>query len=676
MPGQVGRDDRDARGDRLAQLLGRRVAVVERRRLDRHHHDVRRRGPVEELRPAGRASSTDPAAVRRLLDLRRQVLRQCAEPEQHEHGVRDLEDRVHRLLDAALGHQLPLVEDDGRAGGEPEGRADEVGPRLGGVQISGQFMTTGGRGDAEPAGDQVRVRLVDGQHGVGGAAPSGARAARGWRLGGARSARSRATACTRRGCRRSSARRAAAASARAPAATRPTCRARCRRARRRPSSADRPAERPQRERRGQSPPSPGSAEDPSAHSSGELAWDGHDSLADAPGCAVLRVDAVVSVVARPIVVGVGPARRLAGVFGRGTGHGRGGAFASPAAQAGDHQLPIPRNADQAIPVALLDGRQVRLPARVHGHAVAGGDGRSRHAERPGVVDTGREGQVRDPRAGPPAVRCVSRRRGGTGPLHRRCRRIGRRSGSPRGIGRDVPTDLHPGSCLLVHGGHSSGGRDLCLTPCHRWLRCGSGRPDASDGQAPPAEGGRWHSALSCLHARPAQPTRRLGARPRSRLVGSPARDRRPGGAHRRAGDARGHDRELLRPELAGMMDSVGIRGAMHPAGLFYTTATIRQELERLTGGWPERAAEPTWVGPRRRRRPVPRLRHDLRRRGRPRRLARRPPMPRRTRSSRGPASSSSPSGSSRRGGVRRPATRIGRSRTPPCSTDSRRSSIG
>jgi GSCFA family len=50
-------------------------------------------------------------------------------------------------------------------------------------------------------------------------------------------------------------------------------------------------------------------------------------------------------------------------------------------------------------------------------------------------------------------------------------------------------------------------------------------------------------------------------------------------------------------ELAGMMDSVGIRGAMHPAGLFYTTATIRQELERLTGGWPERAAEPTWVVP-------------------------------------------------------------------------------
>lgn len=47
-------------------------------------------------------------------------------------------------------------------------------------------------------------------------------------------------------------------------------------------------------------------------------------------------------------------------------------------------------------------------------------------------------------------------------------------------------------------------------------------------------------------------------------------------------------------ELAGMMGEVGIKGAMHPSGLFYTTATIRQELERIAGGWPERAAEPAW----------------------------------------------------------------------------------
>ncbi len=47
-------------------------------------------------------------------------------------------------------------------------------------------------------------------------------------------------------------------------------------------------------------------------------------------------------------------------------------------------------------------------------------------------------------------------------------------------------------------------------------------------------------------------------------------------------------------ELAGMLDEVGIRGAMHPGGLFYSSVTIRQELERIAGGWPERAAEPLW----------------------------------------------------------------------------------
>src|SRR5688572_12623153 len=48
-------------------------------------------------------------------------------------------------------------------------------------------------------------------------------------------------------------------------------------------------------------------------------------------------------------------------------------------------------------------------------------------------------------------------------------------------------------------------------------------------------------------------------------------------------------------ELAAMMGEVGIRGAMHPGGLFYTTATVRQELERLAGGWSERGDEPAWA---------------------------------------------------------------------------------
>jgi hypothetical protein len=47
-------------------------------------------------------------------------------------------------------------------------------------------------------------------------------------------------------------------------------------------------------------------------------------------------------------------------------------------------------------------------------------------------------------------------------------------------------------------------------------------------------------------------------------------------------------------ELAKVMGTVDISGGMHPGGLFYSTGTIRQELERLAGGWPERAADPPW----------------------------------------------------------------------------------
>ena len=59
-----------------------------------------------------------------------------------------------------------------------------------------------------------------------------------------------------------------------------------------------------------------------------------------------------------------------------------------------------------------------------------------------------------------------------------------------------------------------------------------------------------------------------------------------------------------------MMGTVGINGAMHPGGLFYSTATIRQELERIAGGWPERAASRCGRVGGRLRRSVPRLRHD------------------------------------------------------------------
>jgi hypothetical protein len=42
------------------------------------------------------------------------------------------------------------------------------------------------------------------------------------------------------------------------------------------------------------------------------------------------------------------------------------------------------------------------------------------------------------------------------------------------------------------------------------------------------------------------------------------------------------------------MGTVDISGGMHPGGLFYSTATIRQELERIAGGWPERSADSAW----------------------------------------------------------------------------------
>jgi hypothetical protein len=47
-------------------------------------------------------------------------------------------------------------------------------------------------------------------------------------------------------------------------------------------------------------------------------------------------------------------------------------------------------------------------------------------------------------------------------------------------------------------------------------------------------------------------------------------------------------------ELGSMMGDVGIVGGMHPGGLFYSTATIRQELERVVSGWSERSGEPLW----------------------------------------------------------------------------------
>jgi len=47
-------------------------------------------------------------------------------------------------------------------------------------------------------------------------------------------------------------------------------------------------------------------------------------------------------------------------------------------------------------------------------------------------------------------------------------------------------------------------------------------------------------------------------------------------------------------ELASSMARFGLRGSMHPTGLFYTTRSIRQEIDRIFGGWPEYDREPVW----------------------------------------------------------------------------------
>lgn len=47
-------------------------------------------------------------------------------------------------------------------------------------------------------------------------------------------------------------------------------------------------------------------------------------------------------------------------------------------------------------------------------------------------------------------------------------------------------------------------------------------------------------------------------------------------------------------ELAAAIERLKLKGAMHPAGLVYNTSTIRQEVERIFGGWREYKEEPNW----------------------------------------------------------------------------------
>ena len=48
-------------------------------------------------------------------------------------------------------------------------------------------------------------------------------------------------------------------------------------------------------------------------------------------------------------------------------------------------------------------------------------------------------------------------------------------------------------------------------------------------------------------------------------------------------------------KLAAAMSRCGLQGAMHPTGLFYTTRSIRQEIDRIFGGWDGYNQEPSWT---------------------------------------------------------------------------------
>ncbi|MEE8451076.1 MAG: GSCFA domain-containing protein [Thermoguttaceae bacterium] len=47
-------------------------------------------------------------------------------------------------------------------------------------------------------------------------------------------------------------------------------------------------------------------------------------------------------------------------------------------------------------------------------------------------------------------------------------------------------------------------------------------------------------------------------------------------------------------EIAAVIDRLGLNGAMNPTGRVYHTSTVRQEIERVFGGWPEYRSEPLW----------------------------------------------------------------------------------
>ena len=101
-PGQVRCHDRHPGGEALEQLLGRRVAVVEGRRLDGHDRRRPQTRSRQQLVRRHRRQHHDPPGVRRPRVAASAIACQGPNPSRHEDRPGDLEDGVHRLLDAPL----------------------------------------------------------------------------------------------------------------------------------------------------------------------------------------------------------------------------------------------------------------------------------------------------------------------------------------------------------------------------------------------------------------------------------------------------------------------------------------------------------------------------------------------------------------------------------------------
>ena len=136
---------------------------------------------------------------------------------------------------------------------------------------------------------------------------------------------------------------------------------------------------------------------------------------------------------------------------------------------------------------------------------------------------------------------------------------GGRTGSTRRMGgaaSPCPGQGRTGSSAPIERGYRVRGRIL-----RPWPRC-------------TAASGRGSSITST--SGPTASSSSAASRP-------PARRRHPGR----------DDRQLLRLRAGRDDGRRRDQGRDAPVGgLFYSTATIRQELERIAGGWPERAAEP------------------------------------------------------------------------------------